>query len=143
MWWVTFVIFVYKLLTLPELFLECKLLKFPDHLIEGEISPGQYNYVVCAILAKLIFFFENIKWQTILHIFMKNLFPKKWIIFVKFKKQNVCTCEFSCFAKKVLCTRCDVLGILALILGIIFNENNLKLSTFLYLFIKKLYLKNE
>ena len=66
-------------------------------------------------------FFENMKWQTILHIFSfkKKIMLKKSIIFVKFKKKNVvCAHEFSWFAKKVICTTYDILGILAVISGI-------------------------
>ena len=63
------------------------------------------------------FFLENMKWQTILHIFMTSLYSKK-LSFVKLKKQNVvCAYEFSWFAKKV------ILGISPLILGAIFGEN--------------------
>ena len=56
-------------------------------------APGlQCNIVVvCAILAKMTFF-ENMKWEIILHIFMKSLALsklKKSKTIVKFKKHNV------------------------------------------------------
>ena len=71
-------------------------------------------------------FFENMKWQTILHVFMKSLYSNKLIIFVKLRKQNVvCAHEFSWFAKKVVCTTYDVMGISALISGAICVENNI------------------
>ena len=59
------------------------------------------------------------KWQTIHDMFK--------LIFVKYKKQNVvCAHEFSWFAKKVICTIYNILGISALISGAIFDENFLK-----------------
>ena len=59
-------------------------------------------------------------------------------------KQNVaCAHTFSWFAKKVVCTTYDVLGISTLISGAIFCESNflanLKRHTFLHFFMKKLY----
>ena len=61
----------------------------------------------------------------------------------------LCAHEFSWFAKKVVCTTYDVLGISAFISGVIFGENiyiffsNLKWNTFLHILIQKLYWKNE
>ena len=47
------------------------------------------------------------------------------MIFVKFKKQDVvCANEISWFAKKVICTTYGDLGILDVILGANFVENN-------------------
>ena len=62
--------------------------------------------------------------------------------FCEIKETNVvCAHKFSWFAKKVVCTTYDVLGILPLILGAIFDEirfsANLKWQSFLHLFIKK------
>ena len=57
--------------------------------------------------------------------FHEKFILKKLIIFVKLKKQNVlCAHEFSWFAKKVVYTTYDVLGISALISGAIFGKNH-------------------
>ena len=58
---------------------------------------------------------------------------------MKLKKQNgVFAHEFSWFAKKVVCTAYNILGISTLILCVIFGEiANLKRQTLLHVFIKK------
>ena len=62
--------------------------------------PGRCNIVICAILAKITFFLENIMAYYSAH-FHEKFILRKSIIFVKFKKTNVvCAHEFPGLTKK-------------------------------------------
>ena len=90
----------------------------------------------------------NMKWQIILHIFLK-FYTKKSIIFMKFKgKNSYVHMNFPGFAKKVVyCTTYNFLKILALNLGAIFVENIfLQISNCIFfsaLFHEKIILKEQ
>ena len=88
------------------------------------ILPGRCNIVISATLAKFTFFckYEIAGYSARFH---EKFILRKLIIFVKFMIQNViCAHEFSWITKKDLHTINDILGILAVISGAIFVENN-------------------
>ena len=94
------------------------------------------------------FFFENVKWQSILHVFMKSLYfyIQKVNIFVKFKETKFMLyvhMNFAGLPKNLYVPHTTFLGFSARISGAFFGQNkflaNLKRQTFLHLFMKRLY----
>ena len=70
--------------------------------------------IVCAIFGKIKIFSKSEMANFPTHFHKK--YTKRTILFIKLKKQNaVCAHEFPWYAKKVICTTYDILGILALL----------------------------